>query len=56
MADGYVQIEPEPLRVSLKRRGSVVVAVPQGCNPPELTAAEVTTTINEARERKDCEP
>lgn len=55
VADGYVQIEPEPLKVTLKRRGSVVVAVPQGCNPPELTAAEVATTINEVRERKDRE-
>ena len=45
---GHVEIEPVPLPVTLKRRGSLVVAVPQ-TNQPAMRAADVDQTIAELR-------
>ena len=45
---GHVEIEPVPLSVTLRRRGSLVVAVPQ-TEQPILQAAEVDETIAELR-------
>ena len=45
---GHVEIEPVPLPVTLKRRGSLVVAVPQA-NQPAMRAADVDQTIAELR-------
>lgn len=47
-AGGRVEIEPVPLTVTLQRRGSLVVAVPQE-EPPALRAAEVDEAITELR-------
>ena len=41
------------MNVKLERRGSVVVAVPQGQKPPPLTTAEVAANTNEIRTRRD---
>ncbi len=46
--DGRIEIEPVPLEVSLERRGSVVVAVPQK-GQAVLTAAEVEETTASLR-------
>lgn len=46
--DGRIEIEPVPLDVSLERRGSVVVAVPQKAQAV-LTAAEVEETTADLR-------
>lgn len=46
--DGRVEIEPVPLKVSLVRHGSAVVAVPRG-GRPVLTAVEVDETTNNLR-------
>ena len=45
---GHVEIEPVPLPVTLKRRGSQVVAAPD-VNQPVLHAADVDRTIAELR-------
>jgi AbrB family looped-hinge helix DNA binding protein len=45
---GHVEIEPVPLTVNLRRRGSLVVAVPQE-NQPVMRAADVDKTIAELR-------
>ena len=45
---GHVEIEPGPLTVTLKRRGSVVVAVPKA-SQPVMRAADVDETIAEIR-------
>ena len=45
---GHVEIEPVPLSITLKRRGSLVVATPQ-VNQPVLHAADVDRTIAELR-------
>lgn len=45
---GHVEIEPVPLTVTLQRRGSLVVAVPQS-EQPILRTAEVEKTIAELR-------
>ena len=46
---GHVEIEPVPLTVTLQRRGSLVVAVPES-EQPVLKAAEVDETIAELRD------
>jgi hypothetical protein len=43
-----VEIEPVPLTVTLQRRGSLVVAVPQA-NQPVMRVADVDKTIEELR-------
>ena len=43
-----MEIEPVPLTVTLRRRGSVVVAVPQA-NQPVMRSADVDRTIAEFR-------
>ena len=48
MQGGHVEIEPVPLTVTLQRRGSLVVAVPQS-EQPILRTAEVEKTIAELR-------
>ena len=45
---GRVEIEPVPLKISLERRGSTVVAVPRE-GRPVLTAAEVDETTANLR-------
>ena len=45
---GHVEIEPVPLTVTLQRRGSLVVAVPQA-NQPVMRAADVDQTIAKLR-------
>ena len=45
---GHVEIEPVPLTVTLQRRGSLVVAVPQA-NQPVMRTADVDKTIAELR-------
>lgn len=45
---GHVEIEPVPLTITVKRRGSLVVATPQ-VNQPVLHAADVDRTIAELR-------
>ena len=49
-AGGRVEIKPVPLTVTLQRRGSLVVAVPQE-EPPVLRAAQVDEAITELRRR-----
>ena len=39
----HIELEPAPLRVQLKRRGKLLVAVPQQ-STPTLTAKEVEAT------------
>ena len=41
------------MNVKRERRGSVVVAVPQGRRLPPLTTAEVAAITNEIRTRRD---
>lgn len=41
------------MNVKLERRGSRVVAVPQGRRPPPLTTAEVAAITDEIRTRRD---
>lgn len=55
LSGGCVQIEPAPLDVQLKRRGSVIVAVPSGKTVPSLTASDVAAVIDEVRTRQDRE-
>ena len=45
---GHVEIEPVPLAVTLRRRGSLVVAVPQA-DQPVMRTADVDLTIAELR-------
>ena len=45
---GHVEIDPVPLTVTLQRRGSLVVAVPQA-NQPVMRMADVDKTIEELR-------
>ena len=45
---GQVEIEPVPLTITLQRRGSLAVAVPQA-NQPAMRAADVDETIAELR-------
>ena len=45
---GHVEIEPVPLAVTLQRRGSLVVAVPQP-DQPVMRASDVNRTIVELR-------
>jgi len=47
---GHVKIEPVPLTVTLQRRGSLVVAVPEP-GQPVMRAADVDNTIAELRDR-----
>lgn len=46
---GHVEIEPVPMAVTLQRRGSLVVAVPES-DQPLLQASEVEETIAELRD------
>ena len=46
--DGRLEIEVAPTRMSLKRRGKGVVAVPEAELPP-LTADEVRETLEKVR-------
>lgn len=48
LRDGRVEIEPVPLTVTLQRRGTLVVAVPQE-EQPVLRTDEVDDTIAELR-------
>ena len=48
LRDGRVEIEPVPLTVTLERRGTLVVAVPQE-ELPVLRTTEVDDTIAELR-------
>ncbi|MXX70413.1 MAG: AbrB/MazE/SpoVT family DNA-binding domain-containing protein [Gemmatimonadetes bacterium] len=50
VSDGRIEIEPVPMDVTLKRRGSIVVAVPRE-GRPALTAAEVDDTTASLRTR-----
>lgn len=50
VSDGRIEIEPVPMDVTLKRRGSIVVAVPRE-GRPVLTAAEVDDTTASLRTR-----
>lgn len=53
----HIEIEPAPLQVQLKRRGKLLVAVPQQDAPP-LTAEEVEATreaLSQERERVESE-
>lgn len=45
---GHVEIEPVPLAVTLQRRGSLVVAVPE-TDQPVMRAADVNKTIAQLR-------
>ena len=45
---GHVEIDPVALSVTLQRRGSLVVAVPEA-GPPVTRAADVDKTIRELR-------
>lgn len=47
--DGHVEIEPVPTVVTLQRRGSLVVAVPES-DQPVLQASEVEETTAELRD------
>ncbi len=51
---GHVEIEPVPLTVTLQRRGSLVVAVPQA-NQPVMRAAEVDKHEHHDRTRVEIE-
>ena len=46
---GHVEIEPVPLTVSLQRRGSLVVAVPEA-DQPVMRAADVDETLVQLRD------
>jgi AbrB family looped-hinge helix DNA binding protein len=46
---GRVEIEPVPLTVSLQRRGSLVVAVPEA-DQPVMRAADVDKTLAQLRD------
>ena len=46
---GRVEIEPVPLTVSLQRRGSLVVAVPEA-DQPVMRAADVDETLAQLRD------
>ena len=46
--DGRLEIEIAPMRMSLKKRGKGVVAVPEAELPP-LTADEVRETLEKVR-------
>ncbi len=46
---GHVEIEPVPLAVSLQRRGSLVVAVPEA-DQPVMRAADVDETLAQLRD------
>ena len=46
---GHVEIERVPMAVTLQRRGSLVVAVPES-NQPVLQASEVKETTAELRD------
>ena len=46
---GHVEIEPVPLAVSLQRRGSLVVAVPEA-DQPVMRAADVDKTLAQLRD------
>ena len=46
---GHVEIEPVPLTVSLQRRGSLVVAVPEA-DQPVMRAADVDKTLAQLRD------
>ena len=46
---GRVEIEPVPLTVSLQRRGSLVVAVPEA-DQPVVRAADVDKTLAQLRD------
>ena len=46
---GRVEIEPVPLTVTLQRRGSLVVAVPEA-DQPVMRAADVDETIAQLRD------
>jgi AbrB family looped-hinge helix DNA binding protein len=53
--DGRIEIEPVPLRVTLRRRGHLLVAIPDEPVPP-LTADSVERTRSVLRdERGDAE-
>ena len=46
---GHVEIKPVPLTVSLQRRGSLVVAVPEA-DQPVMRAADVGETLAQLRD------
>ena len=50
VSDGRIEIEPVPMDVTLKRRGSIVFAVPRE-GRPVLTAPEVDDTTASLRTR-----
>lgn len=50
LVEGRVEIEPLPMKVTLERSGSLVVAVPRG-DRPVLTTSEVARTIAGIRAR-----
>jgi AbrB family looped-hinge helix DNA binding protein len=49
--DGIIEIEPQPLRVTLERRGRFLVAVPQQ-KVPELTTEIVERTRRRIRRER----
>ena len=48
--DGIVEVEPKPLAVTLRRKGRLLVALPQSAVPP-LSAATVEKTRRALRRR-----
>jgi AbrB family looped-hinge helix DNA binding protein len=52
LREGVVEIEPAPRSVSIRRRGSILVAEPKD-ESPSLTAAEVRQTLETTRRRND---
>jgi AbrB family looped-hinge helix DNA binding protein len=49
--DGVIEIEPQPLAVSLRRRGRLLVATPR-TSTPKLTASAVERTRRSLRRPK----
>ena len=50
--DGVIEIEPQPLKVKLQRRGRLLVATPAGRVPP-LGTATVERTRRQIGRRRD---
>jgi len=50
--DGVIEIEPQPLKVKLQRKGRLLVATPAGCVPP-LRTATVERTRRQIGRRRD---
>lgn len=49
LVDGRVEIEPVPMKVTLERSGSLVVAVPVADSHPVLTQSDVDEAITAVR-------